>query len=262
MLTKRDIDQIKALASARHRGEQRLFVAEGLRLVQDMLGAFRCPLLVVSERYYSDIAERLGHLSSPMRPLRLEVLPDSFAFDRISLQRTPQPILALFAQPDSDQELPAPSTTGLMLMLDRVQDPGNMGTIMRTADWFGLKHILLTDGCADPYAPKVVQSTMGALARIKVHKLGNDGSEYLARYEGEILGTLLHGESIYATDLRIPSAILVMGNEGNGISSEVRSHLTRALTIPLFASEGPGSESLNVAIATAICLSEFRRQTL
>ncbi len=264
MLTKRDHDLIRSLSRARDRRATGLFVAEGIRLVQDMLGAFACEMLVADAEHHEALRSRLSALPVGFAPRRVEVVERGFDFGRISHQQTPQPVLALFALPEwgsADEYLP--KLSGLTLLLDRVQDPGNVGTIIRTADWFGLRHILYTEGTADPFAPKVVQSTMGALARVALHPTT---PEALACYRGKVLGTFLDGESIYhVRALRSeaePSAMLVMGNEGVGISPEVAHLVTHRLTIPCLAQEGPGSESLNVAIATAICLSELTRPHL
>lgn len=264
MLTKRDIEAIKRLSLPSQRAAAQAFAAEGLRLVLDMLGALPCALVVLTEEHYPLLKERIERLPHAYRPQRIEVVPASFGFERISQQRTPQPILATFRIPH--HELSAVhSHPSLALMLDTVQDPGNVGTIIRTADWFGVQHILLTSGCADPFAPKVVQSTMGALARVKLHKLGDDGTGFLDQYRGSVLGALLDGESIYTAALDSPARgagrLLVMGNEGNGISPAIEARLTHRLTIPSLARRGAGAESLNVAIAAAICLSELARRT-
>lgn len=259
MITKRDLELVRSLSASRERSMRRLFLAEGVRLVGDMLGTLPIELLVIGEELYPELEARLSALPEGYRPRRIEVVDRGFAWRRLSHQTTPQPLLALFDLPSHD--LREAVGAGLILMLDRVQDPGNMGTIIRSADWFGVEHILLTDGCADPYAPKVVQSTMGALSRVKLHPLGERGDHLLAGYEGSVLGTLLEGENIYRSTLPRghESALLLMGNEGNGIAPYLEPYLTHRLTIPSFATHGSGAESLNVAIAASICLSELRR---
>jgi TrmH family RNA methyltransferase len=153
------------------------------------------------------------------------------------------------------------TSTTLSLLLDEVQDPGNLGTIIRTADWFGVRDIFCLPGTADCFNPKVVQATMSALARVRVHYFASkdDVCTWLKAYKGPIYGTFLEGENIYATQLQTP-AVLVMGNEGRGVSSEVAALVTHKLLIPHFASDGQHVESLNVSVATAICLSELRRK--
>ena len=145
----------------------------------------------------------------------------------------------------------------LVLALDTVQDPGNLGTIVRIADWYGIEDILCSPLCADLYNPKVVQATMGALARVRVHYV--DLVEFLPRIGTPIYGTFLDGQDIYGQSLT-PTGIIVMGNEGNGISPEVRKLVTHSLFLPSYPPGRITSESLNVAIATAVVCAEFRRR--
>lgn len=261
MLTKRETELIRSLQVAKHREREGLFVAEGLRLVGDMLGAFACPLLVTTQEQYTTLKKRIHTIPTALQPQRIELVEASYPFGKISSQSTPQSVLALFALPS--HSLPQAQTlSGISLMLDRVQDPGNMGTILRTADWFGIQDVLLVSGSADPYAPKVVQSSMGAHARLRLHRLSDDGSKLLEGYTSPILGTFLDGENIYRANLSKlapQKAILIMGNEGNGISQALEPYVSRRITIPHFAPQGSSTESLNVAIATAICLSELKR---
>ena len=155
---------------------------------------------------------------------------------------------------------------GILVALDGVQDPGNLGTIIRTCDWFGIHHIICSRETADCYNPKVVQATMGALARVKVHYVDNLTS-VLRKYQEmgyPIYGTLLDGKNMYEP-MAIPNkekGIIVMGNEGNGISPAVRDMVTHPLLIPSYPANTPTSESLNVSIATAIVLAEFRRNDI
>lgn len=259
MLTKRDVDFIRALGKARERRSAGQFVAEGFRLVHDMLGTTSCTLLVVDASSLDALRPRLEGLARGHVPQRIEVVPGGFDFTRISHQQTPQPVLAVFALPHQGKALDWAEVGGLTLLLDRVQDPGNVGTIIRTADWFGLRRIFYTEGTADPFSPKVVQATMGALARVEPTVIE---SGQLAGYGGEVLGTFLDGESLYTSSVvaRASGAtMLVMGNEGVGISPEVARWVTRRITIPSLASGGAQGESLNVAIAAAICLSELAR---
>lgn len=260
MLTKRELDNIRALREGRTREREGLFVIEGLRLVRDMLGAMPCSLLIVSSDLEAMLIGLIRELPSTLRPQRIEVVPSSFDFSRISAQRSPQPVLAVMHLPRRGDTLPRPR--GLCLLLDTVQDPGNVGTIIRTADWMGVEDIYLSAGCADPYAPKVVQSTMGALKRVRLHRLQGDGTELLESYRGVVLGTFLDGTNIYETDLRLEvtgaDTLLVMGNEGNGISPSLEALCTHRLTIPAYGEVG--AESLNVAIAASLCLGEIRRQ--
>lgn len=259
MLTKAERKEIQSLQRSRERQRLGRFVCEGHKLVGDMLGAYVCELLVLDEEAYDLLRPRLDSLGAEMRPKRLEVVGRDFDFRTISSLTTPQPALAVFALPDDTEEL-EPSR-GLALYLDDVQDPGNVGTLIRTADWFGLEAVYLSSASADPYSPKVLQATMGAMSRLRVRRLG-DVPSFLKQYKGEIIGTFLAGESLYALPASSPESprLLVLGNEGQGISAEVASYVTKRITIPPYALGHTGSESLNVAIAGAICLSELRRQ--
>ena len=144
----------------------------------------------------------------------------------------------------------------LVLALDTVQDPGNLGTIVRIADWYGIEHILCSPLCADLYNPKVVQATMGALARVEVHYV--ELEETFRHISGPVYGTFLDGENIYGQELS-SAGIIVMGNEGNGISPEIRKCVTHRLFLPSYPEGRTTSESLNVAVATAVVCAEFRR---
>ncbi|MDY3089671.1 MAG: RNA methyltransferase [Porphyromonas sp.] len=258
MLTKAELKQIHDLQRSRERQRLGLFVCEGHKLIGDMLGAYICKLLIAERSTYETLRMRIQTLPPAYRPERIELVESSFDFGRISSLRTPQPVLAVFALPEGLEQLPEPR--GLALLLDDVQDPGNVGTLLRTADWFGLSAVYLSPASADPYSPKVLQATMGAMSRLRVIRL-SDTEAFLRSYPGEILGTFLSGDDLYTLPPAdsIAPRLLVLGNEGNGISSVVASHVTQRITIPAYAPAATGSESLNVAIAGAICISELRR---
>lgn len=259
MLSKADMARIRALHRATERRAEGLFIAEGLKLVRDMLGRFACELLVLSEAAERDLAPLLERLPKGERPRRLEVVSVGFDFGRISSHSTPQPALALFHLPQRQGAEPY-ARRGLSLLLDNVQDPGNVGTIIRTANWYGVEHLLLSEGCADAFSPKVVQATMGALSEVQVTRLERV-TDFLTAYDGAVYGTFLDGADIY-TEATLPApetpALLIMGSEGRGISAEVEPYVTHRLFIPPHRA-GIATESLNVGVATAICLSEFRR---
>ena len=180
------------------------------------------------------------------------VTPDELR--KLSFLQHPQQVLALFPVPDHHTPSSASSASSLQLALDNVQDPGNLGTIIRIADWFGIGRIICSEDTVDAWSPKVIQATMGSIARVSI--VYTDLKEYLSHATIPICGTLLDGEDIY--QMQLPKeAIIVMGNEGNGISADIRSLITHRLLIPRFQE---GAESLNVAIATAITCSEFRRR--
>lgn len=261
MLSKTDISFIRGLHRTSERRLHRLFIAEGNKLVRDMMGYFGCCMLIAREREYEALKEHLLIIPKQYHPQRTEILSDNFDFERISALRTPQGMLALFELPIYTEEN-LHNYPDLMILLDDVQDPGNMGTIIRTANWFGVRKLLLTEGCADAFSPKVVQATMGALAQVATIRLSAEATSFLSRYEGRVYGTYLDGANLYTQGIdhhKLEAGLLVMGNEGKGISPTIEPYITERLYIPPYeAKENTASESLNVAIATAICLSELR----
>ena len=179
----------------------------------------------------------------------------------VSHLKTPSAALAIVRIPEYRYDHKT-ATNKLILAINDVQDPGNMGTVVRIADWYGIRDILCSPATADCYNPKVVQATMGALFRVKVHYLDlGETLGVLAREGSEIYGTYLEGEDIYRAELT-PGGVIVMGNEGHGISPLLEPVITRKLFIPSYPPSSQGSESLNVAVATAITCSEFRRRLL
>lgn len=241
MLSKNQIKLIKSLEAKKNRKREGLFVAEGPKVVGDLLRAGFQPHSI---------------FSTVSRP-DAELITDD-ELRRISFLQHPQEVLGVF----HISTIPQPSdishqTSGLALALDGVQDPGNVGTIIRIADWFGISQIFCSPDTADVYNPKVVQATMGSLAHVTITYC--DLVPLLSKAGVPVYGTLLDGQDIYQQPLS-ENGIIVMGNEGNGISSEVRQLVTNKLLIPNFNKNTETAESLNVAIATAITLSEFRRR--
>ena len=178
---------------------------------------------------------------------------------KASFLKNPQDVLAVFRLPNWDSQLIDP-TKQLVLALDGIQDPGNLGTIIRIADWFGIEHIVCSLDTADAFSPKTVQATMGALAHVKVHY--TDLTAYLqqqAEQNTPIYGTFLDGEDIYDKSFE-EHGILIMGNEGNGIRPEIEALVNQKLYIPNYPPLRETSESLNVAVATSIVCAEFRRR--
>ena len=237
-ITKAQVKLVKSLQQKKFRDELGMFVAEGEKCVSELTKTFELVHLY-----------REGENAT-----RTEI-------EQMSGLRTPQGVIAVFKKkPIGDWSL---VIGDLMLALDGVQDPGNLGTIIRTCDWFGVHDIVCSKDTADCYNPKVVQATMGALARVSVHYV--DLPEWLAEQQKPIIGTLLEGRDMYEelSNLQTlkPSnnAVIVMGNEGNGISQEVRKLITHPIRIPSYPKNAETSESLNVSIATAIVLAEFRR---
>lgn len=245
MVSKAQIKQVRSLQQKKFRDELGLFVAEGDKCVEELQKAFE----LVSLYREGENADRTS-------------------IEQMSGLRTPQGTIGIFRKRPEDTFLP--STDELVLALDGIQDPGNLGTIIRTCDWFGVHDILCSRDTADCYNPKVVQATMGALARVRVHHadLVKEISAFRFQLSDlRIYGTLLEGKDLYETlssESLLPSSkgglrIIVMGNEGNGISTPVRKLITHAIRIPSYPKDAETSESLNVSIATAIVLAEFRR---
>lgn len=241
-LTKSQIKWVRSLQQKKFRDAEGVFVAEGEKCVNDLKGAFDLVLLISRENATQTEIEQMSSL------------------------RTPQGVIGVFKKREDMGNGLLDMGDGLWVALDGVQDPGNLGTIIRTCDWFGVHHIVCSRDTADCYNPKVVQATMGALARVSVHYIDNLGEmlQQMQKADYPIYGTLLDGKDMYEPTA-IPTkdkGIIVMGNEGNGISPEVREWVTHPLFIPSYPTDIPTSESLNVSIATAIVLAEFRRNNI
>ena len=250
MLSKNDIKNIKSLEQKKFRDEKRLFVAEGHKLVGELLGVFNCVLVAGTDKWMAG--------KRNINASRIEtVTPDELK--RASLLRSPQDVIAVFRMPEYDTTMASAAADNLVIALDDVQDPGNLGTIVRIADWFGIKDIFCTRGTADIYNPKAVQATMGALARVKIHYIDLAKELSALPQSVPVYGTFLNGQIIYDTELS-ESGVIIMGNEGNGISPETEKTVNRRLYIPNWPKGAATSESLNVAIATSIVCSEFRRR--
>ena len=250
MLSKNKIKYIRSLELKKKRKEEQVFVAEGHKLVGDLLGHFPCKLLIATSNWL-----KMNHSATANEII--EVTQEELS--RASLQKTPQEVLAVFVQPSYDLN-PEVIKSSLCLALDDVQDPGNLGTIIRLADWFGIEHIFCSTGTADVYNPKTVQATMGAIARVKLHYCNL--SDFIGKASEKnipIFGTFLNGENIYTQPLP-KNGIIIMGNEGNGISEQIAQKVSHRLLIPNYPQGCETSESLNVAVATAIVCAEFRRR--
>lgn len=249
-LTNRLKKEFSQLDDARHRRASGLFVAEGTKCVLELAAAFT-PRYVFADAEW--IAANGGVLAGcPVVESRRQTLRE------LTRLGTTPPVIAYFELPEP-AGLPTGETLAsqLIVALDRVQDPGNLGTILRTCDWMGVHTVVATTDTVDAFNPKTVQATMGALARVRV--VYTDLAAFIADAGDTvpIYGTFLHGTDIYHTTLT-SNGIIVMGNEGRGISPEVARHVNRALYIPPYPADAAAVESLNVAIATAIILSQFR----
>lgn len=243
MVSKNQKKLIKSLYQKKYRKQHGLFVAEGKKVIGELLQAkIQLHALYTTDVVFDQVS---SHLSHQVNAQELE---------QISFLTTSQKALAIFCIP---QEKPI-QLTGLTLVLDDVRDPGNLGTIIRLCDWFGIKELICSKATVDCYNPKVIQATMGSIARVKISYVNL--TEFLQKHKNTIAtyGTFMNGNNIYNEQLPQNSGLIIMGNEANGISEEIEKMVSNRITIPQFGSQKE-TESLNVATATAIILSEFRR---
>lgn len=244
-MKKAEIQLVRALADKRGRAEHGLFLAEGAKLI----GELRASALRVRKIYALE-----GVFEGP----EVETVAPR-DMERISQLKTPSNSLALVEIPRYTLR-PAQLKEQLTIALDEVQNPGNLGTIIRLADWFGIHDIVCSEASADCFNPKVVQATMGAILRVRVHYLDLEALLALSAADSTpVYGTVLDGENIYSAPLTA-GGVIVMGNEGKGISPACAAHLTHRLLIPPYPASRHGSESLNVAMAAAVVCAEFRRR--
>ncbi len=246
---------VGALKSVRHRREAGAFVAEGTRCVLETLPHFKLLHLVATPKWLEENASLLP--KSIAEPL----VASAEEMRSMSSLQTPQGVLAVYGMPRLSKPR-LPEEGELCLALDTIQDPGNLGTIIRVASWFGIRRIFASETTVDIYNPKVVQATMGGIAGVEVSYVALPA--FLAEASAEeipVYGTFLDGSDIYQSRLT-PGGILVLGNEGNGISSEVGAHCRQRLKIPSFPPAGNAVESLNVGTAAAIAVAEFRRRLI
>ena len=235
-LSKNQVKWVRSLQQKKQRDAEGVFVAEGHKCVEELRNAFELMLLI-----------------TPDNATEVEIA-------QMSNLRTPQGVIGVFRKREAmgNERI----GDGIILALDGVQDPGNLGTIIRTCDWFGVRDIYCSIDTADCYNPKVVQATMGALARVRVHYIHlEDWLKQVHQAGMPVYGTLLEGGNMYHEGAIADKSkgVIIMGNEGNGISPAVRKLITHPLRIPSYPADAETSESLNVGIATAIVLAEFRR---
>jgi RNA methyltransferase, TrmH family len=240
MLSKNQIKLITSLQQKKQRNAHRLFFAEGIKVIQELLESkFELEHLYTTQNDFQEVSNEK------------KVLIDESDLKKISALTTPNSCLAVFQIPNEKKiEL-----SGLIVALDAVRDPGNLGTILRLCDWFGINQVICSKDAVDIYNPKVVQATMGSIARVNVSYIDLDS--FISQTTLPVFGTFMEGENIYKTNLP-QEGIIVLGNEANGISPEIEKLIKNKLTIPRFGTLQK-TESLNVATATAIVLSEFRR---
>ncbi len=254
MISKSKIKLIKSLAIKKYRIKENLFLVEGDKNVLEVLNSdYRTEELFATKSFIDE------NQSSCKKAANItEAGPDEIK--KASLLQHPQNCLALCRLPEN-RELPKSLQENLSIYLDDIQDPGNLGTIIRVCDWFNIGNLFCSPNTVDFYNPKVIQASMGSFSRVNWIKTNFDQVEKLAAISGApIFGAFIEGENIYTTVLP-RKAILVMGNEGNGIRKEQETKITRKIKIPEFSGNRAGAESLNVSVATAIFCSEFKRRS-
>ena len=247
MIGKNTIKWVHSLEMKKNRKREGLFVAEGPKVVGDLLSRFRLHSVFATDEWTG--GDSIG------ADVRVERVDDD-TLRRLSFLQHPQQVVAVMEM--NKEEKVEVDADRLTIMLDGVQDPGNLGTLIRIADWFGIDSIICSPDTADAYNPKVVQATMGSLGRVSVTYSPLVPLLSSLPADMPIYGTLLDGKDIYQKELT-RHGVIIMGNEGNGISDEVRAMVTHPLLIPRFR-QGESAESLNVAVATAITCSEFCRR--
>ena len=247
-ISNNEIKRVKALQQKKFRDETGLFTVEGEKMVDEAVASpFKVENIYRREDIGEDAMKRISALSSPSPVLAVVRKPEDIYINDVSR------LTSLL------------SKGGLYLALDTIRDPGNLGTILRIADWFGIDAVFATKDTVDVFNPKVVQATMGAIFRVKMHYVDLPAlSDVVLTAGGKIFGTFLDGLNIYSRPLdngdEAP-VLIVIGNESEGISPAMAKLVTDRLYIPPYPADQPGSESLNAAVATAITVAEFRRRT-
>lgn len=248
-ISNNEIKRIKSLQQKKFRDEYGVFTVEGDKMTSEALASsFRVEKIYRREDIGEDAMKRISALSSPSPVLAVVHKPDDICPDDIaSVAETV-------------------SHGGLYLALDGIRDPGNLGTILRIADWFGIDAVFASRDTVDVFNPKVVQATMGAVFRVKMHYVAlPDLSDAVLNSGGKVFGTFLDGRNIYSRELadgKDAPAVIVIGNESEGISPVMAAKVSDRLYIPPYPADDSGSESLNAAVATAITVAEFRRRSL
>lgn len=254
MISKNSIKLIKSLANKKNRIKENLFLVEGDKMVAEVLDSN----FVVDKLYVTNAFIIMNKPKIKNEKITIKVTREDI--NKTSLMKNPQNSIALCTLP-AEKDLPKKIDSDLSIYLDEIQDPGNLGTIIRICDWFGIDHLFCSPKTADLYNPKVIQSTMGSFCRVNVYYTAFEPvAELASKSEVTVLGAFLDGVNIYTQ--KFPSRILlVMGNEGNGISPEVEKIVEKRIKIPEFNKNAKSAESLNVSVATAIICAEFKRKT-
>ena len=247
LVSNSEIKRIKSLQQKKFRDESGLFIVEGEKMVDELIqSGWKVENVYRRDDIGADTMKRISALANPSPALAVAHKPEDIYVDE------PKLLKSLLAE------------GGLFLALDTIRDPGNLGTILRIADWFGIKAVFAAKDTVDVFNPKVVQATMGAIFRVKMHYVDlPELSELAVNLGGNVYGTFLDGRNLYNLDLQTgveSPVIIVIGNESEGISDEMAKVVTDRLYIPPYPADSPGSESLNAAVATAITVAEFRRR--
>ncbi len=238
MVTKNQIKLVVSLKQKKYRSQHKLFVVEGEKVVNELLQSGVRPFKI-----FVDEPEK-------MKKFNASELVSGKVLKQMSSLAHPNGVLGVFHMMESEGN-PDPDW---VVVLDAVRDPGNLGTIIRLCDWFGIHQLICSKDTVDCYNPKVLQATMGSIARVDIAYV--DLKDYLTHIQHPIYGAYMDGEPVYNANLP-EKGVLVMGNEANGVSDEVGKLVTKRISIPQFGV--PVTESLNVATATAVLLSEIRR---
>ncbi|MDL2262790.1 RNA methyltransferase [Bacteroidales bacterium OttesenSCG-928-I21] len=249
-LSKAKISLIKSLSIKKYRQQHQLFIAEGAKIVEEILESnFNLRYLIHNENWQANSTKTSFE----------EIIATNNELKKITNLKTPQNVIAIVEIPNYETEVLSLKNK-LSIAIDNIQDPGNLGTIIRICDWFGIENIICSKNSVDIYNPKVIQATMGSFLRVKTHY--KDLHQYITSYKDitnrPCYGTFLEGENIYKMTNK-NTGLLVFGNEGQGISSNIEKLIDKKISIPAFNPEIDHSESLNISIATAIVCSEFRR---
>ena len=241
-LSKNQLKLITSLQQKKYHQKYKLFIAEGVKVVRELLqSSFEIETLFTTEQLYF------------LQEQKVELISDK-DLAKISSLKTPNKVLGVFKIPEDS----IVKNEGLIVALDAINDPGNLGTIIRLCDWFGIEQLVCSKNTVDCYNSKVIQATMGSITRVQIHYV--DLVDFIKNTELPVFSADMDGENVYKSELP-KEAVLVMGNEANGISSEINELVNSKLTIPRFG-KTQETESLNVATATSILLSEFRRKTI
>lgn len=251
MISKINIKLIKSLSDIKNRRKTGLFITEGEKIVEELLRSELSVKQIFATTEWLD--KNKAHKSICTEVTRSEL-------ERLSQQKTPNQVIAIAGLPEFQYDIQE-FKDQLCLVLDNIQDPGNLGTIIRVCNWYGVRHVICSPETVDAFNPKVVQASMGAIFRTKIYY--TDLVEFLGKYKKTlsypITGAFIEGESIYKTELK-PVGLIVLGNESKGISTNISAIVDKKITIPPYPSGEKNMESLNVAVAGAIIMNEYRRR--